>query len=658
MKLKFNIVLACIFFTFTGLIYAQESEESVGRAAARADTAGLHAMYLDSAAAYARTDIEKSLEFIAESMSLITAANNQDLWAKSLVDLGKLYLYHGQVDLAVSNLEEGYKIDGKNSTGIILGQSYLQNQNFDKARKLFSFLQDKNYEVPYREIEVYEGLGDAHFGLGDFNAAISNYQKGLSIANQNRIGPKISSLNSKIALAYESDNQEEPASVYYENTLESSKNLPPAQAVREREKVADFYKKKNRRDEEISLRKESLDQLGSQPQADVQMNLQRPQVNQVDTVSTQSINYKIADAYAAQEDYDQAINYLEESLEQAGAEADLEVQKDATRALSEVYRKKGDYTRALESYRQYVQLVDTIYARKEQQIAQATKLNLDIINQQNRIMGLERERQLSQSRYDLAIAEQQLIGESNKRQRWIIYSLIIVLALTALLAYFFYRSTRQQKLANNLLALKSLRTQMNPHFIFNALNSVNHYIAQNDERKANAYLTDFSGLMRAVLEHSEADFIPLSQEIEVLTKYLKLEHSRFPEKFSYSIVVDKKLNPEEFRIPPMLLQPYLENAVWHGLRYKEKKGKLTLEFQQTQPGRLVVTIKDNGIGRKKSAELKTENQLKKKSRALKNIEKRIEILNGMYPEKIGVQIADLNKDSSGTQVVITLDKNG
>ena len=100
-------------------------------------------------------------------------------------------------------------------------------------------------------------------------------------------------------------------------------------------------------------------------------------------------------------------------------------------------------------------------------------------------------------------------------------------------AFFMYKYIKQQRLANNLLALKSLRSQMNPHFIFNALNSVNSFIASNDERTANKYLSDFSHLMRAVLENSEEDFIPLQKEIELLDLYTKLEHFRFQDKFDY-----------------------------------------------------------------------------------------------------------------------------
>jgi len=124
-----------------------------------------------------------------------------------------------------------------------------------------------------------------------------------------------------------------------------------------------------------------------------------------------------------------------------------------------------------------------------------------------------------------------------------------------------------------------LRSQMNPHFIFNALNSVNSFISKNDERSANKYLSDFSKLMRMVMENSQQDFVSLNAEINILELYLGLEHFRFSEKFDFTFDVDSEIDKDAFEIPPMLIQPYIENAVWHGLRYKEQKGKLSIAIQ-------------------------------------------------------------------------------
>ena len=254
----------------------------------------------------------------------------------------------------------------------------------------------------------------------------------------------------------------------------------------------------------------------------------------------------------------------------------------------------------------------------------------------------------------MAYVDKKLSEESNQRQRLIIYSLITGFLLMSLLLYFMYRNNKQQKLANNLLALKSMRSQMNPHFIFNALNSVNSFIAVNDERNANRYLSEFSVLMRSVLENSDEDFIPLTKEVELLELYVKLEHNRFKDKFNYQINVDKKIDLEQFSIPPMLLQPYIENAIWHGLRYKKEIGNLEISITKKDSETLSIIIVDDGIGRKKSQELKTKNQLKQKSKAMSTIKNRILILNNMYKERISVNVTDLLETGVGTKVELLL----
>ena len=258
---------------------------------------------------------------------------------------------------------------------------------------------------------------------------------------------------------------------------------------------------------------------------------------------------------------------------------------------------------------------------------------------------------MSESKY-------QLTTEQAKRQKLIIYSLIGGLILLLIVGFLMFKYIKQQRLANNLLALKSLRSQMNPHFIFNALNSVNSFIASNDERAANKYLSDFSLLMRSVLENSEEDFIPLEKEMELLELYTKLEHFRFQDKFDYNITIDKNIHINDFVIPPMLLQPYIENAVWHGLRYKKTKGRLEIAVSQTNSEEIQISITDNGIGREKSKALKTENQKKQNSKGMGNIKKRVSILNAMYKDKVDVFIDDLtNNEDTGTKVIVTIKKD-
>lgn len=555
-----------------------------------------HQRFLDSANFYKKKDLEKSIDFIARSMEPLGSIGNKREFSSSLRTLGEIYMYHKQYDLAITNFKDALTALTSNKTKLLLGKVYVLNGDHESAISILEPLVVEKNMVPYQRVELFETLGDANKELSNLKQAQDYYQQGLLIAKKNQISPKEIDLSSKIADAFASENRVIEAEGFYQNSLNLSKQVAPERLIQESEKVADFYNQKNRYDDEIQLRKKNLDELEQLPKSNVSSN--EKGVSARDTITSQRINYKIANAYIAQDKLDEAIPYLEKSIVEADRDDDLIVQKDATRKLSEVYRYKGDYTKALESYQDYVAVVDSLYVRKEQEISRAARFNREIANTQNRISSLEQERELSQSKYSLAVTEQQLYEETSKRQKWIIYSLIFGIALMALTAFLYYRSNKQQKLANNLLALKSLRTQMNPHFIFNALNSVNNYIAKSDERSANRFLSEFSVLMRSVLENSEEDFIPLAKELELLELYVKLEHSRFSDKFDYEIEVDDKIDIAAFQIPPMLLQPYIENAIWHGLRYKEEKGFLKIKVRQVTNDLLEICIEDNGIGRK------------------------------------------------------------
>lgn len=605
-----------------------------------------HRQLLDSALHYKQLDIDRSLAFVTRSIEMLDGRSNARELAASLTTLGEIYQFHQQYDLAISNYREALEQFDSSRTLLLLGKTYVLNEQFQEALDLLLPEADRSGLIPFQRLELYEILGDSYAGLEQVNTAVSLYQRALTVAEKNQLVAKVPVLNSKIAMAY--DNAERPveAEAYFSNSLEEAKLQNPSLAVLESENLADFFQKRSRFQEEITQRKESLEKLKAIGETVI--------LPEADSITVQGINYKIGAAYLAQSRFQEAIPYLSESIREADTQGDLVIQKDATRKLSEAYRDQGNFERAMELYQEYVALVDTLYVRKEQELSQAARFSRQMATSQDRIRTLEQDRLLSKSKYDLALAEQQLSVENNRQQRIIIYSLIFGLLLTALAAFLYYRSNRQKELSNHLLALKGLRSQMNPHFIFNALNSVNNYIARNDERSANRYLSDFSRLMRTVLENSEKDFIPLTEELELLELYLKLEHSRFPDKFDYEIEVDPEVNPGDFGIPPMLLQPYLENAVWHGLRYKEEKGFLRLRLSPIVPGVLQIEISDNGIGRKQSAALKTPNQQRQKSRGMGNIKRRIEILNKMYGDRITVSVRDLNADGTGTLVQVTL----
>ncbi|MPM27752.1 hypothetical protein SDC9_74266 [bioreactor metagenome] len=208
--------------------------------------------------------------------------------------------------------------------------------------------------------------------------------------------------------------------------------------------------------------------------------------------------------------------------------------------------------------------------------------------------------------------------------------------------------TRVLKIEKEMFDLeqKALRLQMNPHFIFNSLNSIQSYIISNDTENAINYLAKFSQLMRLILTTSREAYIPLSQEISLLKHYLDLENMRFNNRFVYEIRVESGMDTEYIGIPPMIIQPYIENAIIHGFMNK-KKGECRLMIQMwEEEDYILCVIEDNGIGREKAMEIKQKSGLMQKSQGIIITKERLDILNKQLKNKISVEISDL-KDEAG-----------
>lgn len=204
--------------------------------------------------------------------------------------------------------------------------------------------------------------------------------------------------------------------------------------------------------------------------------------------------------------------------------------------------------------------------------------------------------------------------------------------------------------------LHALRSQMNPHFVFNSLNSIQYYITKNEIELSEKYLVKFSRLIRKFFDFSRNKFISLEQEISLLNNYLEIEKMRFGDNFNYQFIIDKTLNLNEQKIPTMLLQPIVENAVNHGLFHNEGKGLIKIEFLEDPLNDYIVIISDNGIGLKKAQEIK-ENSIKKHlSKSSEIIKNRIELLNQSKEWYITYAIKEL-KNTTGTTVQLTFKNN-
>lgn len=207
--------------------------------------------------------------------------------------------------------------------------------------------------------------------------------------------------------------------------------------------------------------------------------------------------------------------------------------------------------------------------------------------------------------------------------------------------------------------LTALRAQMNPHFIFNALNSIQQYVLTGDVDQANKYLSKFSRLQRDVLNNSAQNFITLEKEIDMLTLYLELEQLRFKDNFDYHITIPEEIDAAEIKIPPMILQPFVENAIWHGLMPKKDHRRLQISFSVTSYNYLTCRIQDNGIGRVAAARLKEEsgNAVNHKSMGMGLVYERLHILQQQFQHPFNVTIKDITGTDDtvqGTEVLLNL----
>ena len=268
----------------------------------------MHKVYLDSANLYKKKDIKKSIDFVTQSIEQLGKRANKKELASSLTTLGEVYQYHNQYDLAITSFKDAIEANKTTKTSLLLANVYILTKEFKIAEEVLTPLIKIKNIIPFQNVQLNESLGDVYTGLGDINKAVAFYENGLLIAKKNQITPKMTDLNSKIAEAYAKDNRTVEAEGFFGNSLKLAKKEAPQRAIQEKEKVADFYNRNNRYDEEIEVRKESLNELEGISEPVVE---NKSVLIEADTITSQRINYKIANAYISQDKYEQAIPYLQ-----------------------------------------------------------------------------------------------------------------------------------------------------------------------------------------------------------------------------------------------------------------------------------------------------------------------------------------------------------
>ncbi|MEM6264222.1 MAG: tetratricopeptide repeat protein [Bacteroidota bacterium] len=506
-----------------------------------------------------------------------------------------------------------------------LPRAYDGAENYDQALEAyFVFLEvARSSNATEDVIATQRHIARIYYNLGKYELALQRYETALQLEKSQENPAGVVTGCNEIGRVYARLNDTAQALANYRQAAEVAQRSGIGLTGEAFENISQIYRQNQNYSQELNTRQQAIE-------------------------STRSLGDKKAEAYnslevarllLAQNNSDEAIPYLKNSINLTSELGELEDKGEAYGALAEAYEQQGDFEKALTSLKQQKAVEDT--------------LQLAILSEVNARENLSRELDRQEAAIQ-ALEQQQALHESEMQQQRLITALSLgAIAILLVSGFFVLRSHRARRRANQLLALKSLRSQMNPHFIFNSLNSVNSFISKQDERAANRYLSAFSRLMRQVMEHSSHEFVSLMSELEVLRLYLELEHVRFQDKFDYEIELDPGLNPEEIQIPPMLVQPYLENAIWHGLRYKEAPGNLTLRFTREQEF-LVATIEDDGIGRKLSQELKTKNQRTHRSEGLRITAERLRLLNELYKTQLEVTLEDVYPERQHTGTRVTL----
>lgn len=534
-----------------------------------------------------------------------------------------------------------------------IGETFFNDRNFSKSEEYF--LKSKNIYEKLNDKQnlekVIRKLAQSQENQNKLRSAQSNYQKASKIG----YSKSKRSLNANDASRLSSPAPENKAEAIQNNIQISEKENNKQDLAASYSQMAD-----------VNIENKNI------PKAEENLNTAYQISKEQAPQQALAINQKLTNFYVDNKDFDKAIEAKRSVLKENFVKENSQKKVEQIQELAEIYIKKNDpkeaivllknaYDIALQKghtleAQKSVKKLDSLYNISENTNA-SVQLYRDFLGKLPDLVSKDRSLvdnkilEDTEQRISQLEQEKKLKDELIRKKNIFNYSLIGVLVLLTGLIIFIFRTLKKVQIKNKKIALQSLRREMNPHFIFNSLNSVNHFIATNNELEANQYLTKFSKLMRGVMENSSEDFIPFQQELDLLQNYLALEKTRFSDKFDYEIEVDESLNTQSLKVPGMLIQPFLENAVWHGLRYRTDKGFLSLKFEKNNDS-LNIFIEDNGIGIEESKKQKTEHQKSRKGRGMKNTLERIALLNDLYKQNIECKITD-KKEEPGVFVEIS-----
>jgi tetratricopeptide (TPR) repeat protein len=503
----------------------------------------------------------------------------------------------------------------------------------------------ESFNNPDLLANVLAGLGRVYMYLSEYDIAINYYKQAISYKEEDlHIDSYLAAYYSNLSSCLDAEQKYDSSIMYLSKSIEINKRL---------ENTIGLITIYNNKAYTLFL-------IGNLPEASETVKKALFIADSLGEESEAMFPYSTyAEILFAQNKLDQASAMMQKSTELSKKYNDLYLAKYNLDLLYNIYYKKGDFQQALEYYKQKSIVKDTIYSVSSRKDIEKLALEFETEKKNRAIELLNKENEINSIKL--------------KKSNQLVLALLMAAMLSVLVVVllWLYQKNKvktnkiikeamqrsfEKKLANS--ELQALRAQMNPHFLFNCLNSINSFIIKNEQELASEYLAKFSKLIRQVLNNSKSSKVTLANELEALELYIEMEALRFNNKFEHSIIIDSNIEKDYVEIPPLIIQPYVENSIWHGLMHKkEGVGTLLVEIKK-EDNTLICIIEDNGIGRAAACNLNSKTAVKRKSYGMNITEERLNHINQEFKESANIEVVDLLDDKNtgiGTRVEIKIE---
>lgn len=496
-----------------------------------------------------------------------------------------------------------------------------------EALKLAESIENPSEGIKRSRNVSLNGIGNIYEALKQYDLAINHYEQSLQLEGElnNKRGLAVNHQN--IGECLEAKGQLDQALYHYNKSLEYDLEINSEYGLAIcRNSIAQVYIKQDRADEALEI-------LG--PNIDLARKVGDQHIIAPALINT-------GWAHMKEGEYTLAKDYISQGLYIALEHNLLRTVSGAYLLLSDLEKDRGNMAEALENYKLHEQYDNQVN----------NELNLNYVN--DVIIRYDTEKKINQ--IQVLAAENEIVKLKLRRNQNTLLMSAMLLILFALVLYIIYRQY-QIKSERKLLTLEQsmLRSQMNPHFLFNSLNSIKLYIINNEQKNAVHYLNKFSKLVRKILEASSLKEISLAEELETVELYMNIENIRFSNEIDFTVNIEEGIDPHLIKIPSLILQPFLENALWHGLSSKQGEKKVSLEVSREGSDFIQIAIIDNGVGREAAEDLRQRKILKRKSVGIEITKERLANFSKDYQNSFEIEIIDLfdeNQNPSGTKVIL------